>query len=107
MYTFALAVLLIYAALMLVGGFIGYRVAGSRGSLAAGAASAALLFASYFWARSFPGEGFFAAAVVALLLAIVFGMRVARTRKMMPSGMLLLVSIAAFVVLLAASLRLQ
>src|SRR5437867_5054414 len=92
-------VLLGYAVLMLVGGVIGYRTAASRPSLIAGVLSAAVLLGAYAWSLSNPSRGFLLAAVVAVLLAANFGLRLAKTGNFMPSGMLLIVSLAAAVIL--------
>lgn len=101
----AAIVLLVYAVLMLAGGVIGYRAAGSKASLIAGAVSGAVLFGAYAWSRSSPQRGFALAAVVALLLAINFGMRFAKSGNFMPPGMLMTVSIVALVVLAWAAFR--
>jgi uncharacterized membrane protein (UPF0136 family) len=98
-------VLLVYALLMLVGGFIGYRAAGSSASLFAGAGSAVVLAAAWVISRTSPVAGFGLGAVTSLVLAIVFGMRLAKTGKMMPSGMLLVVSVLAFLVLAWTAMR--
>ena len=105
MTSLATAVLLIYAVLMLVGGVIGYRAAGSKASLIAGVASSAALFGAFAWSRSHPASGFLAGAVVALALAVVFAIRLAKTGNFMPAGMLLLASVAALVVLALAGFR--
>lgn len=101
----AAVVLLVYAVLMLVGGVIGYRAAGSKASLIAGAISSAFLFAAYADSRSNPQRGFALAAVVALLLAINFGIRFAKTGNFMPPGMLMAVSVLALLVLGWAAFR--
>jgi len=92
-------VILLYAILMLVGGFAGYATAGSKASLYSGAGSAVALAASWVVSRSSPPAGYWMAAVVSLLLCIAFAMRLAKTAKFMPSGMLLLLSLVALVLL--------
>lgn len=98
-------VLLVYAILMLVGGVIGYRAAGSKPSLISGVISGLLLFGAFAWSRSNAGGGFLSAAVLALLLAIVFTIRLAKTGRFMPSGMLLAISVIALVVLAIAGFQ--
>ncbi len=105
MASYASVVLLVYALLMLVGGVIGYRAAGSRASLIAGAVSSAALLAAWAWSRSNPAVGFLAAAVVALALAGVFSLRLVKTGHFMPSGALLLLSIVALMVFALAGWR--
>ena len=94
-------VLLVYGLLMLIGGAMGYR-AGSKVSLYAGGGSGMLLLAA--WAVTFvqPTVGLWAGLVISLLLCAVTGRRLAATRKLMPAGLLLVASVAAFVLLLMA-----
>lgn len=87
--------ILIFAAVIFAGGLIGYWTAGSRASLISGTASAGLLVLAFFLARTNPIQGLMAAAVISALLAIVFAIRAFKTRKLMPSGMLLLLSVVA------------
>ena len=95
-------VLLAYAILMLGGGLMGYR-AGSRPSLVAGLASGVLLLAAWQLSRTWYEVGLGLGALLALALSVVFGMRLAKTRKLMPSGMLLAVSLIALAVLIASA----
>jgi uncharacterized membrane protein (UPF0136 family) len=94
----AQVVLGIYAVLLAVGGIIGFMKAGSRPSLIAGLVSAAI--AAVCLALSARGNlGFPLAAVLALIMSLVFGMRLAKTRKLMPSGMLLGISIVVLIMM--------
>lgn len=106
MTTVATAVLLIYAALMLAGGFIGYRLAGSTASITAGSASALVLFAAFLLSRYRPPLGFVSGAAVALVLSIVFARRLLKTGKFMPAGMMLVSSIVTLVILAVTASRL-
>lgn len=92
--SFGEIVLLVYALLMLAGGLMGWR-AGSRPSLIAGGVSGILLLAALYVARNDLRLGLIAGAVIAALLAAVFAMRLAKTKKAMPSGALLLLSLIA------------
>ena len=87
--------LLTYAALMVIGGIMGYR-AGSTASLIGGLGSAILLLGVFALSRSRPG--FAIAAVMALLLAINFTMRVAKTGNFVPTGIFLIMSILMVIV---------
>lgn len=87
--------ILIFAAVMLAGGVMGYKTAGSRASLISGTASAVLLVGAFFVARSDPAQGLLLAAGISAILAVVFAIRAVKTRKFMPAGMLLLLSILA------------
>jgi uncharacterized membrane protein (UPF0136 family) len=95
-------VLLIYAVLMVVGGAMGMR-AGSKASLIAGGSSGVLLLIA--WGVTFVNlaAGLWAGAVIALLLTATFAGRVAKTRKFMPSGMLLAVSLIATIMLIVSA----
>lgn len=99
MTTVGTVVLAVYAVLMLAGGIIGFRVAGSRASLISGVASGVLLLLAFGWSLGHPRNGFLSGALVALLLTIVFAIRLAKTGHFMPSGMLLAASLAALAIL--------
>ena len=99
---FAQIALLVYAVLMVGGGLMGLR-AGSRASLVAGGSSGVLLAAAWGLSLLWLGPGLWAGAVISLLLCITFGMRLAKTRKVMPTGMLLGISLVALVVLARAA----
>lgn len=92
-------VLVVYALLILVGGLMGAR-AGSRASLIAGSASGTLLLAALVVSLFHMAAGLWIGTGVSLVLSVVFGNRLAKTGKLMPSGMLLAVSIVALLVLL-------
>lgn len=95
-------VLLLYAVLMVVGGAMGMR-AGSRASLIAGASSGGLLLIA--WGVTFVDMaiGLWAGAAIAFLLTATFARRLAKTRKAMPSGMLLAVSLLATILLIVSA----
>jgi uncharacterized membrane protein (UPF0136 family) len=94
----------IYAALLAVGGVMGFVKAQSRPSLIAGLASALVAAGSLAWSFWQPFPALALAAVLAMLLAGMFARRFRKTRKIMPSGMLLLTSLmmALFVGAVAA-----
>lgn len=97
-------VLLVYAVLMLVGGFMGYR-AGSTVSLYAGVGSGIVLLVAWLVTRSQLDVGLWIGVVVTLLLCISFGMRLAKTGKFMPAGGLLVVSVVALLFLAYSALQ--
>jgi uncharacterized membrane protein (UPF0136 family) len=87
-------ILWIYIVLLLVGGLFGFFKAGSKVSLITSAISAALLvitdlpvFVPKF--RQVAPECIMAA------LLVVFAIRLAKTKKFMPSGLMLLMTVAA------------
>ena len=99
MQSFTHTVILTYAALLVIGGIIGWRVGGSRISLTSSLISAAVLSVAYRVSRDEPRLGFSIATVVAIALAVVFVFRLRKTHKFMPSGMMLVVSAVVAVIL--------
>jgi len=84
-------ILWIYIVLLVVGGLIGFLKAKSKVSLIMAVAFAAVLSlcAAHVIFQPYVADIFLAA------LLVVFGMRLAKTRKFMPSGMLLVLTVAA------------
>jgi uncharacterized membrane protein (UPF0136 family) len=82
---FALAVLWIYIVLLVTGGLIGYLKAGSKPSLIASVSfAAALTLCALNVIRPY--------VITDLLLTallVIFGLRLSKTRKFMPSGLML------------------
>jgi|SRR5437660_7135856 uncharacterized membrane protein (UPF0136 family) len=88
-------ILWIYIILLLVGGVIGFLKAGSKVSLITSSIAAALLILA-----TLPGVLTVAsrrnlADVIMAVLLVVFAIRLAKTKKFMPSGMLLVITLAA------------
>ena len=97
--TVAAVTALVYGALVLAGGIMGFKKAGSRPSLVAGIASQALLLLAallLFLGRS---SGAYLAMLVAAVLLVFFGMRWMKHRKFMPAGLMSLASVAALLLL--------
>ena len=86
-------ILWVYIALLIVGGLIGFLKAGSRISLISSVVFAVLLalFAAGIVSWR-PG-----ADILMVLLLIVFGIRYAKTKKFMPSGLMIVLTLAAMV----------
>jgi len=94
MHNFANTVLWIYIVLLLVGGLIGFLKAKSKVSLITSAVFAAVLVLT----QTGIFEPKVARQLVNILMAIllvVFAVRLAKTKKFMPSGLMLVVTIAA------------
>ena len=95
MHNFANTVLWIYIVLLLVGGLIGFFKAKSKVSLISSSVFAALLVLAVV-----PGvfQPAFARGLVNVLLAallVVFAIRLAKTKKFMPGGLMLVLTILA------------
>ncbi len=82
----------VYAVLMLLGGIMGFVKGKSKASLIAGGGSAVALGGCFAYSYSDLKMALGAAFVLALVLEAVFAMRLAKTKKFMPSGMLLVMS---------------
>ena len=88
----AVGVISVYGVILIVGGIVGWRLSGSRISLTASLASAALLAVAYRVAFFHLLAGYLLALLVLLGLTVLFGLRLRKTGKFMPSGMMLAVS---------------
>ena len=88
---FATQVLWTYIVLLVVGGMIGFLKAGSKVSLITSAGFAAALS---LCAAGVIFQPYVADILLAVLL-VVFAMRLAKTKKFMPAGMMLTLTIAA------------
>ena len=88
-------ILWIYIILLLLGGLMGFLKAGSKVSLITSAISAALLIVTTIHGLFQPNfrQGLADAIMAALL--IVFAIRLAKTKKFMPSGLMLVITLAA------------
>ena len=76
---------------MIIGGLIGFK-AGSKVSLIAGLTSGALILLTYY-SQLVEKQKYFFLVVLGVLLTIIFFMRFLKTQKVMPSGMLLAMSL--------------
>ena len=87
-------VIWIYVVLLLVGGLFGFFKARSKASLITSSISAALLILTAIPLFQ-PGFASHMADVIMALLLVVFSIRLAKTRKFMPSGMMLVTTVVA------------
>jgi len=88
-------VLWIYIVLLLVGGLIGFLKANSKVSLIMSSAFAALLILTAVHGILDANFARNLANILMAVLLVVFAMRLAKTKKFMPSGMMLVITIAA------------
>ena len=89
-----------YGILAIVGGIIGYVQAKSKASLISGIISGLLLVTAGVMQLQGQGLGLILAIVVTIALVIVFAIRLAKTRKFMPAGLMTALGVAALVVML-------
>ncbi len=94
-----IAATFIYGILLLFGGIMGYVSAKSKPSLISGVFSGLLLLASGILQWQQTSTGLVLAQIVTLVLAVVFAIRLWKTRKFMPAGLMLVLSVAMLVIL--------
>ena len=94
MTNFDVKVLWIYIVLLLVGGLIGFLKAKSKVSLITSAVFAALLILTTMRSVFQPGFAIALANITLVVLLVVFAVRLAKTKKFMPSGMMLVLTVA-------------
>lgn len=99
MQSLAVAIFVVYGGILVAGGVIGWRLSGSRVSLTASLASAALLAIACRLSLTNAFGGYLLATAVALGLAIVFSRRLRKTKKFMPAGLMLIVNVVAALLL--------
>ena len=95
MHDFATKVLWAYIVLLLVGGLIGFFKAKSKASLITSAVFAAVLVLAVLPGVFQPAFARNLVNVILALLLIVFAIRLAKTKKFMPSGLMLAVTVVA------------
>jgi len=84
-------VLWVYVVLLLLGGLIGFFKAGSKVSLITSAASASVLILCAIRVIFYP----YVADIVLAVLLVVFAIRLSKTKKFMPSGLMLVLTVVA------------
>jgi len=96
---------LVFGALTIIGGIIGYVKAGSLPSIIAGAITGVLLVIAASLLPSHRQAGLATALVVSLLLAAQFVPKLIRTHKVMPAGLMSILSVIGIVVAIVAWLK--
>jgi uncharacterized membrane protein (UPF0136 family) len=92
---FAIKVLWVYIILLLVGGLIGFFKAKSKVSLISSSVFAAILVLAVLPGVFQPAFARNLVNVIMALLLVVFAIRLAKTKKFMPSGLMLVLTIVA------------
>ena len=95
----------VFGALTIIGGIIGYVKAGSVPSIVAGAITGVLLLIAASLLPAHRSAGLATAFVVSLLLAAQFVPKLIRTGKVMPAGMMSILSVIGIVVAIVAWLK--
>jgi uncharacterized membrane protein (UPF0136 family) len=96
---FTIKVLWVYILLLLAGGLIGFLKAKSKVSLITSAVFAALLILTTLRGVFQPGFALGLANVILVALLLVFTVRLSRTKKFMPSGLILVATVAVLAVM--------
>ena len=84
--------MLVFGILIAVGGVFGFLKAKSKASLIAGIVSGGLMITAYSVSNRNFRQGLLFGAIICSVLSAVFVMRLAKTKKFMPSGMLLILT---------------
>lgn len=97
----AAIIIWIYGGLVLAGGIMGWAKARSLPSLIAGVVFGALLIWTGFLLKNTTALGGILAFALPALLAVVMGKRYAQTKKFMPAGLMVILSLVVVLLLLA------
>ena len=92
----------IYGVIMILGGIMGFVKVGSKASLISGVGMGLALLASGYGVSRGSYDSLVVAEVIAALLLVLFAIRFAKTRRIMPVGMLAILSLAAVAIFGAA-----
>lgn len=95
----------VFAILTIAGGIVGYVKAGSVISVIAGSISGILLLLAAWLMPEHRAAGLIIALVVSVLLAGQFAPKFFKTHKVMPAGLMSLLSLIGIVVAIATWLR--
>ncbi|MBD1904066.1 hypothetical protein NDI37_22055 [Funiculus sociatus GB2-A5] len=89
-----------YGILAIIGGIIGYSQAQSKVSLISGIVSGVLLILGGVMQLQGQAWGLILATVVTAVLVIVFAVRLAKTRKFMPAGLMSVLGLVTLAVMI-------
>jgi uncharacterized membrane protein (UPF0136 family) len=96
---FDVKVLWVYIVLLLIGGLIGFLKAKSKVSLVSSSVFAALLILTTLRDVFEPGFALGLANVTLVVLLLVFAVRLGRTKKFMPGGLILVATVVVLALL--------
>jgi len=93
---------IVFGALTIVGGIVGYVKAGSAASIIAGSITGVLLLVAAFLLPEHRMVGLATALIISLLLAAQFIPKLLRTGRVMPAGIMSLLSVIGIIVAIVA-----
>jgi uncharacterized membrane protein (UPF0136 family) len=88
----------VYGVIMMLGGIMGYLKVGSKASLLSGVGMGLGLLASGYGVWQGSRDSLIVAVVIAALLVALFAIRLAKTKRFMPAGVLAILSLAAVII---------
>lgn len=88
-----------YGIIAIAGGIIGYVQAASKASLISGSISGLLLIFAGVMQLQGQAWGLTLAAIITAILIIVFAIRLTKTRKFMPAGLMAILGLVTLLVL--------
>ena len=93
---------IVFGALTIAGGIVGYAKAGSVASIIAGSIAGVLLLVAAFLLPEHRVAGLATALVISLLLAAQFIPKLLRTGRVMPAGIMSVLSVIGVIVVIVA-----
>jgi uncharacterized membrane protein (UPF0136 family) len=96
---------IVFGALTIIGGIVGYIKAGSVASIIAGSITGVLLLVAAFLLPEHRMVGLATALIVSLLLAAQFVPKFLRTGRVMPAGMMSILSVIGIIAAIVAWLK--
>jgi uncharacterized membrane protein (UPF0136 family) len=93
---------IVFGVLTIIGGIVGYTKAGSVASIIAGSITGVLLLVAAFLLPEHRMVGLATALIVSLLLAAQFLPKFLRTGRMMPAGMMSILSVIGIIAAIVA-----
>jgi uncharacterized membrane protein (UPF0136 family) len=93
---------IVFGALTIIGGIVGYTKAGSVASIIAGSITGVLLLVAAFLLPEHRMAGLATAVIVSLLLAAQFVPKFLRTGRVMPAGMMSVLSVIGIIAAIVA-----
>jgi uncharacterized membrane protein (UPF0136 family) len=93
---------IVFGALTIIGGIVGYIKAGSVASIIAGSITGVLLLVAAFLLPEHRAVGLATALIVSLLLAAQFLPKFLRTGRVMPAGMMAVLSVIGIIAAIVA-----